>query len=710
MTFQNSTTDKKSAGFMPLFSFSTKQFWTTILLFTIILFFVLPVPILMMISDRAPISVEEIVRLKRDLSEDWVSGIRYAVIAIMSVFGVVLSISRFKYLKNKVSIDFYHSLPIKRGQLFLTQLGVSAISLLIPYIFNILFTLTVIASNGLITDALLAGVLVMTAESLIYTVFFYALSTLVGMVSGLGAVHLTLTLVAVFIVPAVYISTLGFINIFNENMWFSYYANMGLFEKLSPIFRFIFNTEPLFVWEAVVMLLFSAIILTGAYFIYMQRKSERAGTPVVFPVLGEIIKYILVFLGTILGGLLFYYIMDSFFWTVFGMICGMVLVFMLTNTILHKTARSMFKGWKGLCIFAVCAAVSFTALVGNFMDINTRIPESKNISRVAVNFNGAACEMEFRDPEVIDALRTIYTDSAWEADNRSYRPSYWYDYTYLEIVFYPKFGIPTAKTVRLYNKSAFVEEFRTMLDSEEFKVQYLNIYDELSDDAGYLYVARSNPKFYDDGTVFVNYGSEHWNYENFNPNSVQAKRFGLEIITEENKACNFEFFQQPSFGKLFTRERMSAKGINIQLLNSMDDLISYYTEHGVLNYTPEESVERLTEVIDEIEIYKDNRGEELKMTVTDKAQIREILLATANPFGDSHSVYTFVEPEYYATYSLNVSEDYVTKYYYDEYGNEYVTTEPSVDKETGDVTKYERTYELAFLLGKIPEFVTNKLK
>ncbi len=709
MTSQSSITDKKSAGFMPLFSFSTKQFWTTILLFTIILFFVLPVPILMMISDRAPISVEEIARLKRDLSEDWVSGIRYAVIAIMSVFGVVLSISRFKYLKNKVSIDFYHSLPIKRGQLFLTQLGVSAISLLIPYIFNILFTLTVIASNGLITDALLAGVLVMTAESLVYTVFFYALSTLVGMVSGLGAVHLTLTLVAVFIVPAVYITVLGFLNIFNENMWFSYYANMRLFEKLSPVFRFIFNTEPLFVWEAVIMLLFSAIILTGAYFIYMQRKSERAGTPVVFPVLGEVIKYILVFLGTILGGLLFYYIMDSFFWTVFGMICGMVLVFMLTNTILHKTARSMFKGWKGLCVFAVCAAVSFTVLVTNAFEINTRIPSPGNTSRVSVNFGDAECGIEFKDPEVIAALGRIYTESERERDYKYDNPTYWYDYLYMEIVFYPKFGIPNAKTVRIYNKSDLIEEFRTVLDSDEFKIQYANAFDTIHKGEGYVYLNLQNRIFNDNRTVtMLKSGQTHWNYPTFDISAVSAQNMGLHLLPEENKACGFDFFQQPSFGNIILNsfDGYDHSTLRLHMFDSMSTLISHYIDLGMLHHTPEETREKLAGIIDEIAVYKVGRDRTEKLVVSDKALIEELLASAVSPTGSDHSVYTFVETDYYAEYTLNISNDYGVEVYYDEYGNEYATTRPADPKET---SIYSEPVRLAFLLGKLPDFVTEKL-
>ncbi len=705
MTSQNSITDKKSVGFMPFFGFSTKQFWTTILLFTIILFFVLPVPILMIISDRDVMTAEEIIRLKNDIGEEWVSGVRYAVIPILSVFGIVLSCSRFKYLKSKVSVDFYHSLPIKRGRLFLTQLGVGAIAVAIPYLFNVIFALTVIGSNGLISQMLIVNSLIMTAETFIYTLFFFSLSTLVGMSCGLTAVQLTLTAVAIFIVPAVYITVLGYINIFNENMWFSFYANTSLFEKLSPVFRFIFNAEPVGALEAILMLIISAAILVLAYFVYMGRKSERAGTPVVFPILGEVIKYILVFLGTLLGGMLFYYIMDSYFWTVFGMICGMVLVFMLTNTILNKTARAMFKGWKGLLVFAVCAAVMFTVLVNNAFGINTRIPAPENTARVVVNFDETSGEMEFRDKAVIEALENIYNNSLWDKQYEYGNPTYWYDYMYVEIVFYPKLGIPNAKTVRVYNKNELVEDFRTILDSEEFKAQYAAVFDKLEDSRGYMYVNRINYIFNADGTVTSDTsGNGSWDFDNFNISDNVANMFGLTLIAEENKACGFDYFQQPQFGRVYATLYNKNEAIRLPLFNSMNTLVEHYIETDWLSQTPEETIEKLTEIIDEIVVYK--AGEVNKLSIKDKTQIKELLSSATNPFGDEHSVYTFVETDYYAEYILNISDNYDIEYYYDEYGNRNTVKVP---RDIEDIRTYEEPVRLAFLLGKIPEFVTDAL-
>lgn len=712
MTSQSSITKKEHAGFLPLFGFTAKQFWTTILLFTIILFFVLPVPILMVVSERTIMDADDLLRLKQDISEDWTLTIRYVIVVIMSIFGVVVSCSRFKYLKNKISIDFYHSLPIKRGQLFLTQLGVSALSLAIPYIFNILFTLIVIASNGLVSETLIVNVLIMSAEAFVYTAFFFALSTIVGMISGLTAVQLTLTLVAIFIVPATVITVLAFVDIFNENMWFSFYANPSFFEKLSPALKFVFSyPDPLSAIESVTLLIVSALILIGAYFIYMQRKSERAGTPVVFAPLGEVIKYVLVFLGTMLGGLLFYYIMDSFAWTVFGMVCGMVLVFMLTNTILNKTARAMFNGWKGLCVFGASVAVVFTLLMTNAFGINSNIPKPEHTARVVVNFRDGIGNVEFRDKDVIEAIHSIYTEGKWAYDG-PYNRMYYEDSTYLELVFYPKFGIPIAKTVYIFEKSSHVEEFRTILDSEEFKEQYIAVFDSLVGEEGYMNIDIDQYEFTENGEVVEGtVRNPNWRFsENeFELSSLTAKNLGLDLLREENKACGFDFFQQPNYGRVYTYNYNSYSDIAIFLpiFVSMDSLTDHYIENKYLSYSTDEYLNRLTDAIDKLEIHKSSvDGTEKTMSVTDKKQIYEILSNTTSPAYSFISAFTFIEPSYYVSYTFEATKKYETVIYYDEHGNEVVESVPA---DTGDQLTRTRTHELAFLLGRVPEFIVEKL-
>lgn len=714
MTSQNLTTNKKHVGFMPFFSFTARQFWTTTLLFTIILFFVLPVPVMMTISERGVLDEVDIERLQRMFAEDWVETIRYVVVIVISAFAIVASLSRFKYLKNKVSTDFFHSLPLKRGRLFLTQLAVSAITLVIPYVFNIIFTLIVFASNGLITEALILNLLAITVDAFIYALFFFALSTLIGMISGLSAVQLALTAVAIFIVPAIYAATVAFVGIFSENMWVDFYLSEKIFAKLSPALRFMINGEVLGIVEIALLVLFSAIMLVGAYLVYTRRKSERAGTPVVFTPLGEVIKYILVFLGTICGGLLFYALMDDFFWTVFGMICGMVLTFMLTNTILNKTARSMFKGWKGLCIFGGVTALALLMLTTNAFGINTRLPSPALTSKVVVKFDSEGGTMEFRDKDAIKALYNIYSKS--QGHNRTgivytttssvYPVDKYVTTSYrVDIAFYPSVGVPVAKSKWIFNQSELMEEMRALLDSEEFGEQYANALLKLEGNGRvnlnlpYVKFDEKAGKIYDNRT-----GTTHYSFDDNRPLLSLSRTVGIDLIIEESKNANFDFFQQQAAGNLFVYTYGdSIDEVSVPLLTSMPQTLDFLASKGLLNHSLDELCKLIADNVDYIEIDAFGKdGVTKTVKITDKAEILEVLEASANPVGRSYSPFTFIDTRYNVRYVLTLTDAYHTQYYYDEFGNETVVIE---DKENADVYDYKNEYEIVFRYGKVPDFV-----
>ncbi len=702
MTSQSSTTDIKRAGFLPLFRFTLKQYWTTILLFTIIFFFVLPVPVLMTISNRTIHNANDLIRLKDDFATDWVEVIRYFAIIISASFGIVVSCARFGYLKNKVSIDFYHSLPVKRSQLFLTQLSVGALTLAIPYVFNILFTLIVLMSNGLISELLIGNILIMSWEVFVYTLFTFSISTLVGMISGLTAVQLTLTLVAIFIVPAVYLASVAFVSIFSENMWLNFYTLPHIFEKLSPPLRLVINSDYLNLLESSLLILFSAAMLIGAYAVYMKRKSERAGTPVVFAPLGEIIKYVLVYLGTLCGGLLFYAMMDDIFWTVFGMVCGAVLVFMLANTILNKTARAMFKGWKGLCVFGAVSAIAFIMLLTNAFGINTRIPSPKFTSRVSVTLGSGFDGLEFKDEKVIEAISKIYKNRDQEYIYDKHGVTHSYETLRMQVVFYPDFGLPVAKETRIYNKSDFIEEFRTILDSEEFKAQYISAFDRIAEfDSGYMHISLPNYTFDEKTGKAVEYNSNNkaWHFDDFSMTEPEAMKFALSTLEEENKAVCFDFFQQQAFGAINAYDSSVYYDENIRLpfFTSMDKLANRYVSLGRLSCTPKEYNEKLAEAIEKITVYDSETGE--SWTITNKSRILEILNSATSATDSAVSPYTFVDTRYVADYSLEVtgSDDV---YYYDDVGSYDV-----VHTEKGEAYTYENYYQLVFLLGKTPGFI-----
>ncbi len=705
MTSASSTTNMKKERKASLLGFTLKQYWTSILLFSIILFFVIPIPVMMTVSDD--LLHGSVAGLRDTLAINWVNGIRFVIIPIMSILAVVIPCARFSYLKNKIAIDFYHSLPIKRQSLFFTQLGVGALALFIPYILNVLITIVYITTNGLISSALLLNLLLLTLEMVVYAIFFYSLSTLVGMACGLTAVQLVLTAVAIFILPVTQLVAVGFIDIFSEDMWTDFYLNESFMEKLSPALRFILNEVPLNLVESLIMIALSVVMLGLALFLYLKRKSERAGQSVVFVPFGEVVKYILMFVGTLLGGLLFYSIMDSGFWTVFGMVCGMVLVFMLSNTILHKTATAMFRGVKGLIIFGVAAIITLILLITNAFGINSNIPSPGMTSKIVVDFDNTM-ELTLRDKANIEAVHRIYKEGQRVHHASEKYDSYAIygseDFT-LEVAFYNFLGIPTAKRTYIYNKSDFISEFQTILNSEEFREQYSA---PITEALGVKNI-RANMSL---GGYYVNRYGRVWDtYSSYGyTNPTDRERAMFERIAEQLKGVDFNYFQQPLIGHLsFYTTGMNYRGYgSYSLYAPVEEALSGYASSDVMPYSYDEFIKRISEAINYIEIYETEPyfGQPSSIRITDKKQIAEVLRAASSVHDRyGNAPFSFVDTNYFCTFQMDItrslSNDCLNMS--EKELQEYINTYYGGDKEVLRV--YENSYEFAFRLGQTPAFV-----
>ncbi|MBE6611080.1 MAG: hypothetical protein E7632_01195 [Ruminococcaceae bacterium] len=733
MTSQSSIINKR-AGTLPLLRFSLKQFWTTILLFGIILFFLLPVPVLMMASDAdnynlaSSMAYDVTARRLRQFTS-WSENIRMAIVPIVSILGVVVSCARFGYLKNKVSVDFYHSLPIRRGKLYLTQIAVGAMSLAIPFTLNLLISMLVVAVNGCLTGEIFVNLLILTLEVIVYTAFFSGLATLVGMVSGLSAVHLILTAVAIFIVPVIYLLCVAFVSLFSENMWLDWFIRGDLIMKLTPVFRFLGDiNNPISLAGGILLVIFAALMFGGAYFVYLHRKSERAGTPVVFGTLGEVIKYLMVFIGTLGGGLLFYLIMESRFWMIFGMICGTVLVFMLTNTILQKTAKAMLRGWKTLLAYSLVIAIAFVGLSVNLFGVNTDVPSPALTAKVELNLPDAIEGMEFRSDEAIEAIYNIYKKGDFEYKNLP-SPIWNYESVALRVVFYPKIGLPVAKSVRIYNKSELMEEFRTLLDCEEFEEQYLAAIDRVTKESGQLF--RSTNEYYFDtarGKVYRFYNGDYYSkFDRLSLDSPAAKAVGLDTLREESADVSFDFFQQQVFSGVSIYTDRSLRDVNLAIFNSMEKTISSRIENNLAFYTPDELIDAMAACVKYVTVYKlistDGEAEAaltvmdggevvvtddvtvaernlLSAVIRDKKQIKEILAASISPHGHSYAApFTFADTQYFAKIEWNISEIYNFDY------SDPAKLSPEVLANVVVDNSYDDSLNQSFFAGKVPACV-----
>lgn len=718
MTSQSSSIEKsRRAAIMPLFLSTLKQKWTTGLLIAIIMFFAFPLPLLMYYSSRqnAPYSSYAI----NEFPLEWANSIRYIFVPLLSVLAVVMSCVMLRYLHKKVAVDFYHSLPIKRHRLLANQLVAGYALMLIPSLVMIIAAMIVFTANRGMSAELIGLVLKMLGEAIVYSLVFYGLASLVGVVTGVTAVHLILTVVAIFIVPAVYALCVCFGEIFIENMWTGWYLNDSMIERLSPAMRFCVNTDRLSIIEAIVFLLFAALLFAATFLVYRRYKSERAGNSVIFPVLGEVIKYAVVFPMTLAGGLLFYVMMDSSFWTVFGMVCGGLLTSMLANTILQKSAKAMFRGWKGLCVYAGAIAVGLVVFSANLFGINTNIPEVGSLARAEVVFDNNTTAFTFTDDETLEAVRTLYTkgkdvyrdnviyDYGYSVETSVYPHSSnisteeFYDYQYISdnyqylnmyIVFYPKFGLPIAKNFSVNGVNSFEAELRTLLDSSEFSEQYLGMVEDIDIDS-YLDVSTVYDYIYKNGKVYPNNRS-------YNDSAVFRSEIKAALI-KDLANVGYDHFQKQSLGTVrasiysFNSDHSYNRHRYLPLNADMTNTFAVLKKYGYANIAVNDLPDKYTSAIKSVTVCNSSTG--MAFEYTDPDKIREIIGACSELGGQYYDncQLTLTDGSYSFKYNLNVQSNVYSE-----------------DSESGDYAVeeyYTDSYTGAFILGKVPAFIANDL-
>ncbi len=577
MTLTSSSTEHKLRR-LPLFTFQLRQNWTLMLFCAVADFFMLPVPLLMMVSERASrrysynSEMSPLDFLKNDIL-DWSSVMRMYVVPITAFAALMVCTLLFRYMMNKSSVDCFHSIPVRRERLLTGQLAVGLILVFLPLLVMMLVSAIIILASGAMTADTAFNILMALKDTLFYTLLVYSLTALIGAASGVSAVQAILTGIALFILPALYASTVVFLELFTERMWTDYYLSSYWIKMMSPPLRFFIDYDiSLTLGECVAYTLVSAALFTAAYLVYRFRKSERAGESVVFRPLGEVIRFTLVYLMTILGGLFFNLMMGNIFWTFFGMICGAFLTSMIVNTILHKTARAMFRNMKALLIYlAIITVIVIGLYISAACGLDTNVPAPGFTSHTEVVLGEGTGLFDFDDRETVRALYQLYNDSL-EMDP----DDIWHTPVTLQFVFHPFIGFPVAKSVTVWNFSALSgsEEVRSLLktvaDDPDFSKQYREMLTDARDkmtDRTRLYDASLLDK---SGKLIAVDGYYNSDYRDDYDQLINAL-FDSLIADAEN--LSYDWFQSPIIGYL--RFQSTDK-----VLQDYSTLVPLYADHA----------------------------------------------------------------------------------------------------------------------------------
>ena len=392
MTTQTLFSDKAQARSK---SFSAKYFlyelsssWPRALLYFIVFFLVLPLPILLFYGDVEGYDhAQLLIRNTSNLLEHISSALPVLIPIFSSIIAVFAGCAATRYMNNKVSADFYHSLPIRRETLFSTRYIVGAIDYLISIILNGIITILIATliceiSPGFDLE-IIKGIISALLSGILYFFVIYGMSVLAGTLCGTTFMQIAMTGYIGLIIPTVLSMPLLLMSTFNSVLDASYYFTF-IVEKLSPVTRlFLLIDLPLNAAETIGYILLAVAFFAVGILIYKKRRSERAGNSIVFTGLARVFKFSVMFPAIVLLAVLMQEISGSYGWLIIGALLGGLLSFMLLNTIINLNPRTMFKGLRGGVICTVITILFIVFISSDAFDV--RVPRASQVNYIEVD-------------------------------------------------------------------------------------------------------------------------------------------------------------------------------------------------------------------------------------------------------------------------------------------------------------------------------------
>ncbi len=708
--------------------------WSTGLLYAIILFFAIPVVVLLYFTSNEYMFTEYPERVTSFLSE-YLSGQNPFNVIYGCLGGMMCAMVVAEYLFDRRKTNFVCSLPVKRGAYLITKASANLTWSVLAWIPAIVLMILVTAVTAVIRPyftMVLGGLFSMFGAWLCAHLYFFGLTLLACCFCGTGVMAGCMVLMLGGYIPVLALSLIGFADLTFGNIWSSWYLSEPLFDAISGVFR-IFHycmAEMTFFYYLGTALL-GLLFVAGAVLLTVKRKSEFAGTPFAFERVRDIVKYLLVALAALLGGMLFHVMSDgvwSIIWLVFGCVCGAVIAWMLCNTIFYKTPKMMFEGKRGVAIVAAVMIVYSLCFRFDVLDFDNYVPSNVMTHKIEMQVDGA--EIEFEDRSLIRLYNAMLKNGYKTYDQYGYAATVGNakeiitadsDTSYIDTenrlirqntVWYTRYLLPVAKRTYARNTdwAAFVSALTAMPDFADLYTQ--SAFDALKEaerkDERDIRVRYSEAVYGDTPLVTRDLSLTEWM-------DTKAVRTILEAYREEMRSFGADAMQKQYTGTISVR--FNEETVEIPLFlpyeTTRATVLTTFKEAG---YDPEQSdysyVENdyvTTRSFIKATVYKNGKVID---TVTEE-ELSALFSSECISYDTGYNAneLTVLDQEYAILVTCDAVERYVDyrekynyEYDYSSFGDGEVTVNaiPEPTYTTENETTYTEETVYRFFFGKVP--------
>ncbi len=705
--------------FVPgLYKNELRRTWSAGLLFAIILFFALPVLNLMVFSNRDN-AFREYPERVLDYLENFFNTANPFITIYACLGGMLCAMVVAEYLYDRRKTNFVFSLPVKRQAYLLTKAASNLTWSVLAWIPSIIL----MALVALLTETMrphiglvLSGCFVLMAAWFCLHLYFFGLTTLACCFCGTGVMGGCMLLMLGGYVPITALSLLGLADMLFSRINTSYYLSAEFFSCISGVFRIFYRTaSDKSIWfllgSAAIGLVFTAV----AVWLTVIRQGEKAGTPFAFDRVRDIVKYLLMGLAALLGGMLFEAMSAggwSFIWMLFGCICGSVLCWMLCNTIFYKTPKMMFERRRGMVILTVCMMLFSGLARFDILGLDNYIPST--VMTNSIELQNRDMPLTVRDKSIIRMFNAMAKNGQAAYDKYGPAASYRYptdkylyeDETWTNAPMMIDIGCTVWKTNYLIpiakNTDVLYSDWVQFVGALTAREDFADLYFEAAMD-GLEQAERLNPNetFY--ARVYDTVSLLGTNGLNANGHLTAAQlRSVLEVYREEMRALGADALQQIYSGTFYFR--LDGDYYEFPLYDAYDETVEAIRRvfsDAVMEYTD------LTydKTFGGAKVYY--RGHVIDTLTEAELQTMVAEGIVSGAYNTYDTPLTLIDPNYAIEVEYHVKETESYHYagetvYYD--GSEIVHVSEAYEKPVGETSynEYDEHVSAAFFWGCVP--------
>jgi len=398
---------RHNSWFVPgLYVTELRRTWSMGLLFAIVLFFALPVMNLLVFTNDITY-YEKYPEQVQNYLEGFFSDANPFITVFACLGGMLCAMVVTEYLFDRRKTNFVCSLPVTRQAYLITKAAASLTWCVLSWIPAVVLMIPVALLTPVLQPhigMILGGSIVLIGAWLCLHLYFFGLTLLACCFCGTGVMGGCMLLMLAGYVPFLALSLIGFAELSFSMIATDYYMSEKFFSSISGVFRIFSNiASGKTVWFLLGCALVGLLFCAAGILLCVIRKSEKAGTPFAFDRVRDIVKYLLMGLSSLLGGMLFTVMSTggwAFFWMLFGCACGAVLCWMLCNTIFYKTPKQMFVGRRGLAILTAVMMLWSAGVRLDIIGLDRYIPSNVMTNTVEMRFD-SGMNLSFNDKSLV---------------------------------------------------------------------------------------------------------------------------------------------------------------------------------------------------------------------------------------------------------------------------------------------------------------------